>query len=78
MATGDLTQLPAVQVVTSRLLRTAGEAGSAKTQLALQCLARVQLPRELGGLDGSAVYIYTEGDPPLKRMSQLLQGNGTP
>ncbi|KAK9827974.1 hypothetical protein WJX81_003621 [Elliptochloris bilobata] len=48
-----------------------GEASAAKTQLCLQLLLCTQLPPAQGGLDGTALYIYTEGDPPLKRLQQL-------
>ena len=39
-----------------------GEAGSAKTQIALQLLRRAA-PRLRGGLDGAAVYVHTEAAP---------------
>ena len=48
-----------------------GEASASKTQLCLQLLLNCQLPRSLGGLDGSAVYIYTEGEPALDRLREL-------
>lgn len=50
----------------------AGEAGAAKTQLCLQLLLAAQLPRAVGGLDGAAVYIHTEGRAPLTRLKQLI------
>jgi RecA/RadA recombinase len=49
-----------------------GEAGAAKTQLCLQLLLAAQLPRAVGGLDGAAVYIHTEGRAPLTRLKQLI------
>lgn len=52
---------------------SAGEAAASKTQLCLQLLLTVQLPREYGGLGGSAVYVHTEGEPALKRLHQLAR-----
>lgn len=54
------------------LTEFAGEAGAAKTQLCLQLLLAAQLPRAVGGLDGAAVYIHTEGRAPLSRLKQLV------
>ena len=51
-----------------------GEATAGKTQFALRTLLTVQLPREDGGLAGSALWVYTEGDPPLKRLRELAAG----
>ena len=59
-------------VPTRSVTEIAGEAGSAKTQLALQLLIAAQLPREMGGLDGAAVYVDTEGRAPLSRLKQLV------
>lgn len=59
-------------VPTRSVTEIAGEAGSAKTQLALQLLIAAQLPREMGGLDGTAVYVHTEGRAPLSRLKQLV------
>lgn len=55
------------------LCPTAGESGASKTQLALQLLLTVQLPRAHGGLEGAAVYVCTEGDPPMRRLHQLAR-----
>jgi DNA-repair protein XRCC3 len=49
----------------------AGEAGAAKTQLCLQLLLAAQLPAERGGLAGAAVYVCTEGEPPMGRLRKL-------
>ena len=59
-------------VPTRSVTEIAGEAGSAKTQLALQLLIAAQLPRAMGGLDGAAVYVHTEGRAPLTRLKQLV------
>lgn len=42
-----------------------------KSQVCLQLLLTCQLPRQHGGLDGSAIYMYTEGEPSLERLRQL-------
>jgi DNA repair protein RAD57 len=38
----------------------------------MQLLLTVQLPRSLGGLDGAAVYVDTEGKLPTNRLHQLI------
>lgn len=48
-----------------------GEAGAAKTQLCFQIMLAVQLPQSLGGLHGGALYMYTEGKPPLQRLKEM-------
>ena len=51
-----------------------GEATAGKTQLALRLLLTAQLPRAAGGLDGAALYFYTEGgDAPLRRLAELAR-----
>lgn len=54
------------------LTEFAGEAGAAKTQLCLQLLLAAQLPHAVGGLNGAAVYIHTEGRASLTRLKQLI------
>eukprot|EP00742_Colponemidia_sp_Colp-10_P013713 GILJ01015512.1.p1 GENE.GILJ01015512.1~~GILJ01015512.1.p1 ORF type:complete len:315 (-),score=25.80 GILJ01015512.1:77-1021(-) len=51
----------------------AGQAGSGKTQFALQLLLQAQLPAHLGGLSGSTFYLSTEGSVPFKRLQQLAE-----
>lgn len=52
-----------------------GEATAGKTQLCLRLLLTAQLPEELGGLDGSALWLCSEkGDPPVRRLAQLARG----
>lgn len=51
----------------------AGEAAASKTQLSLQLLLTAQLSRAYGGLEGSAVYVYTEGEPAMRRLHQLAR-----
>lgn len=59
-------------VPTRSLTELTGEAGSAKTQIALQLLLGAQLPASAGGLDGAAVYVHTEGRAPLARLRQIV------
>ncbi|RIA91256.1 Rad51-domain-containing protein [Glomus cerebriforme] len=51
-----------------------GESAAGKTQLCLQLCLTVQLPTELGGLEGGAVYICTEGNIQMliKRTKQMI------
>src|SRR5690606_12201733 len=58
---------------TNQITEISGEAGSAKTQLCLQLCVQVQLPIELGGLNGKAIYVSTEGAPPQKRLFEIVQ-----
>lgn len=53
-----------------------GEFGSGKSQLAHQLCVNVQLPRERGGLEGSAVYIDTEGTFRPERIAQMASALG--
>ena len=50
-----------------------------KTQICLQLCSTVQLPECLGGLNGKAIYLDTEGAFNPERMLQIVkstQGNG--
>jgi DNA repair protein RadA len=51
-----------------------GEFGSGKTQVAHQLAVNVQLPRELGGLSGSAIFIDTENTFRPERVAQMVKG----
>lgn len=53
------------------LSEVVGEASCGKTQICLQLLLAAQLPRHLGGLEGSAIYISTEGQLPRQRLEQI-------
>lgn len=55
------------------LSEVCGEAGTGKTQLLLSLLIRAQLPESDGGLARKAVYVSTEGEPPMSRMRQIAQ-----
>jgi len=48
-----------------------GQFGSGKTQIALQAAVNVQLPVEKGGLNGTAVFIDTEGTFRPERIMQM-------
>lgn len=52
-----------------------GEAGSGKTQLALDLSLHCYLDESSGGLNGSCAYICTngEGEFPIRRLSQIAQ-----
>ncbi len=51
-----------------------GEFGSGKSQIAHQMAVNVQLPEDLGGLNGSAVYIDTENTFRPERIEQMAAG----
>ena len=52
-----------------------GEFRTGKTQLAHQLCVNVQLPKEAGGLNGSALYIDTEGTFRPERIIQMAEGH---
>jgi predicted ATP-dependent serine protease len=54
-----------------------GEAASGKTQICLHLLLQVQSQVSEGGLNGSAFYVSTEGDAPMKRLQQMAVGFAT-
>ncbi|CAG8538669.1 12839_t:CDS:2 [Ambispora gerdemannii] len=49
-----------------------GESAVGKTQLCLQLCLAAQLPKELGGLGGGAVYLHSDGIFPTRRFYQLI------
>ena len=54
----------------------AGEAGTGKTQLALQLLLQVQLPAEHGGLGGGSIYLHSDASsvqPAMQRLRSLAE-----
>ena len=59
-----------------------GVPGAGKTQLAMQLAVNVQLPRRMGGLDGRALYLDTEGSFTPERVQAIaaaaLEGEETP
>ncbi|KAF8426645.1 DNA repair protein RAD57 [Tirmania nivea] len=59
-------------VMTGGLTEIVGESGAGKTQILLQLCCSIQLPRSLGGLSKTAVYISTEAPISTRRLIQLL------
>jgi len=53
-----------------------GEYGSGKSQIAHQLCVNVQLPVDMGGLDGGALYIDTENTFRIERISQMAKHMG--
>ena len=51
-----------------------GEFGSGKSQVVHQLAVNCQLPNELGGLDGSCLYIDTENTFRPERIGQMVEG----
>jgi DNA-repair protein XRCC3 len=60
-------------LLVSSLTEIAGISSAGKTQICLQLALTVQLPRNIGGLDGQAVYICTEDAFPNRRLYQLAE-----
>lgn len=50
-----------------------GVPGAGKTQLAMQLAVNVQLPRRMGGLDGRALYLDTEGSFTPERVQAIAE-----
>jgi DNA repair protein RadA len=59
---------------TQSIVEVYGEFGSGKTQVAHQMAINVQLPREMGGLNGSVVIIDTENTFRPERIAQMVKG----
>ncbi|MCJ7443971.1 MAG: DNA repair and recombination protein RadA [Methanotrichaceae archaeon] len=59
---------------TQSIVELYGEFGSGKTQVAHQLAVNVQLPRALGGLNGSAIIIDTENTFRPERIAQMVGG----
>ena len=51
-----------------------GEFGCSKTQVAHQLAVNIQLPVEMGGLNGSAIIIDTENTFRPERIDQMVKG----
>ncbi|KAF9434860.1 DNA repair protein xrcc3 [Entomortierella beljakovae] len=58
--------------MTRGITEIAGESAVGKTQLCLQLCLTVQLPLNMGGLDGSAVWLSTEGKFPYSRLESMI------
>jgi DNA repair protein RadA len=59
---------------TQSIVELYGEFGSGKTQVAHQLAVNVQLPQEMGGLNGSVIIIDTENTFRPERISQMVSG----
>ena len=59
---------------TQSIVELYGEFGSGKTQVAHQLAVNVQLPLEMGGLNGSAIIIDTENTFRPERIAQMVEG----
>jgi len=58
----------------NKLTEFCGAPGIGKTQLGIQLAVNVQIPKDLQGLDGEAVYIDTEGSFIVERVIEIAQG----
>jgi DNA repair protein RadA len=61
-------------IETQSITEMYGEFGSGKTQIAHQLAVNTQLPREMGGLDGSVIIIDTENTFRPERIEQMAAG----
>ncbi len=59
---------------TQSIVELYGEFGSGKTQVAHQMAVNIQLPPDMGGLNGSAVIIDTENTFRPERIEQMVKG----
>jgi DNA repair protein RadA len=72
----DLDALIGGGVETEAITETYGRFASGKSQLGFQISVNVQLPREKGGLDGSVLFIDTEGTFRPERIEQIAKAAG--
>ncbi|MDD1713337.1 MAG: DNA repair and recombination protein RadA [Methanoregulaceae archaeon] len=72
----DLDALLGGGLETQAITEMYGEFGSGKSQIVHQMAVNVQLPEDLGGLAGSAVYIDTENTFRPERIEQMVNGLG--
>ncbi len=63
-------------VETKSMTESFGAYGSGKTQLGLSLAVNVQLPLDMGGANGKAVYIDTEGTFRPERVKQIAEAMG--
>ncbi|WP_462273267.1 DNA repair and recombination protein RadA [Methanohalophilus sp.] len=61
-------------IETQSIAEMYGEFGSGKTQIAHQLAVNTQLPKEMGGLDGSVIIIDTENTFRPERIEQMVAG----
>jgi DNA repair protein RadA len=70
----SLNELMGGGMETQSIVELYGEFGSGKTQVAHQLAVNVQLPREMGGMSGSAIIIDTENTFRPERVAQMVRG----
>ncbi|KAG9390549.1 DNA repair protein RAD51 [Carpediemonas membranifera] len=58
---------------TGELVHVCGIPGTGKTQLTMQLCLTVQIPKPMGGLDGSAIFIDTEGSFSAARLHTMAR-----
>ncbi|KAK9843724.1 hypothetical protein WJX81_003761 [Elliptochloris bilobata] len=68
---GDLDEVLGGGVATGQLTEFCGVPAVGKTQLGIQLALDVQLPAEVGGLAGQAIYIDTEGSFMVERVAEM-------
>ncbi len=59
--------------LTTGIYEIAGEAGTGKTQLAMQLMLNARLPIDLGGFNSSSIFLNSESDFPVDRLYQLAE-----
>jgi len=72
----SLNELLGGGVETQAITELAGEFGAGKTQICFTLCVTVQLPHEQGGLDGSALFIDTEGTFRPERIGEIAEARG--
>jgi len=73
----DLDDLLGGGIETQAITEVYGEFGSGKSQIVHQMAVNVQLPEEMGGLNGSCIYIDTENTFRPERIAQMTEGFGS-
>ena len=76
IGSNNLNELMGGGIETQAMTELIGEYGVGKTQICLSLCVRVQLPTEEGGLEGTAVYIDTEGTFIPERVYQIAESLG--
>lgn len=59
-------------IYTHGITEVFGESSTGKSQLLMQLCLSVQMPLNMGGLEGKCVYITTEGDLPTQRLASMI------
>ncbi|MEM3841096.1 MAG: DNA repair and recombination protein RadA [Candidatus Micrarchaeaceae archaeon] len=72
----DLDEMIGGGIETNAITEAYGKFASGKTQLGFQLSVNVQLPRKEGGLEGSVLFIDTEGTFRPERITQIAKAKG--